>query len=835
MPVTVIRWPAQEMTPRFVVVWPAPAAVVGGVHPAGTSICSVPFEVPPAGALQRIVCDSPDCEADAFVNPRRMAAPLPPSTPYTVIVGEAPRFVSVPRLDERSCVVQTTAPVVDGRGRTRSAAGRVAVLQHQRLRRSLVERHAGDGDRPRAGARDRDRVRTAAAGRRDIAGRGRRRRLRRGPAGGDYERDGAVGHAPHGRRVRQRLRQPRLRRRRSGERCCDDPRAVARLVLQREQVRGPERARHPGRRLVPGCAGGRLHAVGEAGGHVRTAGGGRRPLADEALTAALRDRDAVGDGVRVLQHLACRRRRDGETGRVPGCGGAAAVHGRDGARALVEADERVDALVRDEPAGGVGVARPGERDRSRLRAVDQMPVDRLLDRPCGVLRGGADLIPPRRRRDRTGRADGHLCDHHVAVDRRRGLRDAEARRTGRRGGGAGRRAARSGGKRARGDERDRVDQVRNRKLRIVEPQAEDPARPLPVERPVQAGGRDVAAAAVEDRDRQDVEADGLPGARERDAAVCAEVRNAVRRIEPPVPRACSLTPVDREELLGAVDPEEDRLAAEARGAFGAVSVALPRAGTRVARGERERRGADAASRPRRSIESVAPVANRRASDASGLDAPSARSTNVDGVVAGRNGSMTAAPPATATLRTRADTRRADTPRERRRDPAGNLRCFKGAAPLSSHAQPPEVASRVGLLRVRHLSAKTGAFLPQKGGACRPSGGGGTAQSRQPSSPSRATTAARSASSGIAPVASRQAATAASAASFGPAALRSGSRSGVPGRRGQLDPVVHDDERLRARHGRGHRSPRAPAPRPGRPRAPRRVARSRCRGSAPGRG
>ena len=40
-----------------------------------------------------------------------MIGPLP-SAAYTVIVGDAPRFVSVPRLDERSFVVQTTPPVV---------------------------------------------------------------------------------------------------------------------------------------------------------------------------------------------------------------------------------------------------------------------------------------------------------------------------------------------------------------------------------------------------------------------------------------------------------------------------------------------------------------------------------------------------------------------------------------------------------------------------------------------------------------------------------------------------------------------------------------------------
>ena len=113
IPVTVIRWPEQETTPRFDVVWPAPAAVVGGVHPAGMSTCSVPLLVPPFGALHLIVCVSPDCEAETVVKPRRMAAPLPPSTPYTVIDGDAPIVVSVPRLDERCCTVQVAAPVVD--------------------------------------------------------------------------------------------------------------------------------------------------------------------------------------------------------------------------------------------------------------------------------------------------------------------------------------------------------------------------------------------------------------------------------------------------------------------------------------------------------------------------------------------------------------------------------------------------------------------------------------------------------------------------------------------------------------------------------------------------
>ncbi len=194
-----------------------------------------------------------------------------------------------------------------------------------------------------------------------------------------------------------------------------------------------------------------------------TAGGRHGPLAHESLRRGLRDGHAVGDAVGGLQHLARRRRRDRKAGRVAGRGGAAAVHRRDGAATLVEADERVDALVRDETAGRVGVAaRPCERDRARLGAVDEMPVDRLLDRAGGVLRRRADLVPAARRRDRARRADRHLRDHHVAADRGRRLRDAEARRAGRRGRGAARRPTRTRGETARGDQRDRVDQVRNR-------------------------------------------------------------------------------------------------------------------------------------------------------------------------------------------------------------------------------------------------------------------------------------------------------------------------------------------------------------------------------------
>ena len=213
--------------------------------------------------------------------------------------------------------------------------------------------------------------------------------------------------------------------------------------------------------------------------------------------------------------------------------------------------------------------------------------------------------PAGRRRDRAGRAHGQLRDQRIAADRRRRFCDAEARRARRPGGGTARRAARAGRERARGDQCDRVDQVRHRQRLVVELQAERPAGARSLERPAHASRRDVAAALVEDRDREDVEACELTAAREGHAAVRVDRRRALSCIELPAPGASSLPPLDRQELLGSVDAEEDRLASEARASRDAARVALPAAAARAARAESDRRVADV------SVEALAVDRERR--------------------------------------------------------------------------------------------------------------------------------------------------------------------------------------------------------------------------------
>ena len=110
-PLTVIFCPETETTPKVDVVKPGPATVAGGVQPAGTSTVSVPLLMPPAATVYVSVSVRPACEPETA---ERLDAIVPvPSAAYTVIVGWAARFVSAPRLDERSFVVQTTPPVVD--------------------------------------------------------------------------------------------------------------------------------------------------------------------------------------------------------------------------------------------------------------------------------------------------------------------------------------------------------------------------------------------------------------------------------------------------------------------------------------------------------------------------------------------------------------------------------------------------------------------------------------------------------------------------------------------------------------------------------------------------
>ncbi len=112
------------------------------------------------------------------------------------------------------------------------------------------------------------------------------------------------------------------------------------------------------------------------------AGGRDGPLADEPLRAGLRDGHAVRDAVGGLQHLVRGRGRDREPGRVAGRRGAAARHReRQRATALVEADERVDALVGDDAARRVGVA-AGPRERER--ATTRVPSTRCQKTACSI-------------------------------------------------------------------------------------------------------------------------------------------------------------------------------------------------------------------------------------------------------------------------------------------------------------------------------------------------------------------------------------------------------------------------------------------------------------------
>ena len=111
MPVTVIVCPETETTPKFAVVKPGPATVVGGVQPVGTSTVTVPLLMFPAATVYMSVSVSPACEPETA---ERLDVIVPvPSAAYTVIDGEAPMFVNVPRLEERSLIVQVAAPVVD--------------------------------------------------------------------------------------------------------------------------------------------------------------------------------------------------------------------------------------------------------------------------------------------------------------------------------------------------------------------------------------------------------------------------------------------------------------------------------------------------------------------------------------------------------------------------------------------------------------------------------------------------------------------------------------------------------------------------------------------------
>ena len=48
---TVMVWPETETVPLLEVTWPAPAASCGVVQPAGTTILTPPFVIPPVAAV----------------------------------------------------------------------------------------------------------------------------------------------------------------------------------------------------------------------------------------------------------------------------------------------------------------------------------------------------------------------------------------------------------------------------------------------------------------------------------------------------------------------------------------------------------------------------------------------------------------------------------------------------------------------------------------------------------------------------------------------------------------------------------------------------------------
>ena len=126
------------------------------------------------------------------------------------------------------------------------------------------------------------------------------------------------------------------------------------------------------------------------------------------------------------------------------------------------------------------------------------------------------------------------------------------------------------------DDRDRVDDVGQWKLPVVELQLQ----PLAIARhgPARPVGRDVFAVLVDDRNGEDAEA-GVPALRrEVDRAVGTDVGGEALGRQPPAPHAASLVRIDADRLLHSVDAECDRLAPERRTAADAVLVAAPGTG-----------------------------------------------------------------------------------------------------------------------------------------------------------------------------------------------------------------------------------------------------------------
>ena len=85
--------------------------VDGAVQPAGTASVTLPFDIPPAAAVNVNVIVRPVWDAETLLV---LVVNVPdPSAAYTVMLGDEPRFVSVPPDSDFSCACQVCAPVED--------------------------------------------------------------------------------------------------------------------------------------------------------------------------------------------------------------------------------------------------------------------------------------------------------------------------------------------------------------------------------------------------------------------------------------------------------------------------------------------------------------------------------------------------------------------------------------------------------------------------------------------------------------------------------------------------------------------------------------------------
>ena len=144
--------------------------------------------------------------------------------------------------------------------------------------------------------------------------------------------------------------------------------------------------------------------------------------------------------------------------------------------------------------------------------------------------------------------------------------------------------------RAGGDECDRIDHVRERKLGVVQPQLQPAAVPVSDDRPAKPVRSDDLAIPVEDDDGLDSESRVALRIREPHRAVGCDACTKVSCVESPAPGSRALPLCDRERLLDAVRAEHDRLIAERQLPLHAVPVSLPRA-ARAAEAKRHARRA----------------------------------------------------------------------------------------------------------------------------------------------------------------------------------------------------------------------------------------------------